>query len=197
MTRGNAQLNKRELVISTWRRLGEPQVGELALREIQTAMSEAFGHEGVLSPAATARILADEGAELSHPEIIELDVSWRQSQIEREDRKLRSLSGWSPEDQLPLKQAESLIKKLEKLRARFEQNGDDETLRQIRTLAISARQAAMLKVENRALVEAERAEQSEIVEWFGIWLQTPNLFTQWLELRKSSPDFRKRFAQED
>lgn len=197
MSRGNAQLNKRELVISIWRRLGEPRVGEGELRRIQTEMGEAFGQEGVLSPAAIARILADEEAELRHPEIIELDASWRESQIEREDRKLGSLSSWSPEDQLRLNQVESLIKKLEKLRARFERTGDDETLRQIRTLAISARQAAMLRVENKALVETERAEQSEIVEWFGIWLQTPNLFAQWLELRKSSPDFRQRFAREN
>lgn len=197
MSRGNSKLNKRELVISIWRRLGEPQVGELALRKIQSAMSEAFGHEGVLSPAAIARILADEDAELRHPEIIELDASWRESQLEREGEKLRTLSAWSPEDQLRLKQAESLIKKLEKLRARFERAGDDETLRQIRTLAISARQAARSRSESKVLAEAERVEQLEIAEWFGIWLQTPNLFTQWLELRKSSPDFRKRFARED
>lgn len=187
-------MNKREFAISAWRRLGEPRVGEHELREIQTALAEAFGQEGVLSPAAIARILADEDAELKHPEIIELDASWRESRIERENQKLKSLSDWSPEDQLRLEQAESLIKKLEKLRARFERTGDDEILRQIRTLAISARQAAMLRVERKALVETERAEQSEIAEWFGIWLQTPNLFTQWLELRKSSPDFRKRFA---
>ncbi len=197
MSRGNAQSNKRELVISTWRRLGEPRVGELELREMQKAMAEAFGPDGVLSPAAIARILADEDAELRHPDIIELDASWRESQIEREGRKLRSLSGWSPEDQLRLKQAEALIKKLEKLRARLERTGDDETLRQIRTDAISARQAARSRSESKVLAEAERVEQMEIAEWFGIWLQTPNLFTQWLELRKSSPDFRERFSGQD
>jgi hypothetical protein len=110
---------------------------------------------------------------------------------------LKILSSWSPDDQLHLKQAESLIKKLEKLRARFERTGDDETLRRIRTLAISARQAATLRFQSKALVDAERAEQSEIAEWFGIWLQTPNLFTQWLELRKASPDFKKRFSGQD
>lgn len=194
MSRGNAQLNKREFVVSIWRRLGEPRVGEVELREIQNAMAEAFGQDGVLSPAAIARILADEDAELRHPEVIELDANWRESQIEREGQKLRSLSGWSPEDQLRLKQAESLIKKLEKLRTRLERTGDDETLRRIRTLAISSRQAARSRSESKVLGEAERAEQLEISEWFGIWLQTPNLFTHWIELRKSSPDFRKRFS---
>jgi hypothetical protein len=29
----------------------------------------------------------------------------------------------------------------------------------------------------------------EIALWFQIWLETPNLFNDWLELRKSSPSF--------
>ena len=197
MSKGNAQLNRREFAISTWRRLGEPPVGELELREIQNAMAGACGQDGVLSPAAIARILADEDAELRHPEIIELDARWRESQIEREGQKLGSLRGWSPEEQLRLKQAESLIKKLEKLRTRLERTGDNETLRQIRTHAISARQAAKSRSESKLLAEGDRAEQSEIAEWLGVWLQTPNLFTQWLELRKSSLDFRKRFSVQD
>jgi hypothetical protein len=194
---GKVDLNKREFAVSTWRQIGEPNVGEDELRRIQSAMSEAFGQRGLLSPAAIARILADEGAELRHPEIIEFDARWRESQIQLEAKKLNSLGAWSPESQLRLRQAESLIKKLEKLRRRFDRTGDDETSKQIRTLVIDARRAAILRVEGKLLDEAERAEQSEIADWFGIWLQTPNLFEQWLELRRASPDFREKFSAKD
>jgi hypothetical protein len=31
---------------------------------------------------------------------------------------------------------------------------------------------------------AKRAEKEEIARWFAIWLQTPDLFSDWLALRK-------------
>jgi hypothetical protein len=39
----------------------------------------------------------------------------------------------------------------------------------------------------------KRAEKEEIAHWFGIWLETPDAFFDWLEVRKQSPDFQKRF----
>jgi len=29
-----------------------------------------------------------------------------------------------------------------------------------------------------------------------VWLQTPNLFDDWLDLRRRSPDFRNKFSME-
>jgi len=73
--------SKRELIVSTWRRLGTTSVGAKELRAIQDELKRS--EEGnVMSPASVARVLADEGAELKHPEIIEFDASWRASQIE-------------------------------------------------------------------------------------------------------------------
>jgi hypothetical protein len=34
------------------------------------------------------------------------------------------------------------------------------------------------------LATAERREYAEIAEWFAVWLQTPDLFTDWVGLRK-------------
>ena len=36
-------------------------------------------------------------------------------------------------------------------------------------------------------------EKEEIAHWFGIWLETPDAFFDWLEVRKQSPDFRRDF----
>jgi hypothetical protein len=33
----------------------------------------------------------------------------------------------------------------------------------------------------------------EIVEWLAIWLQNPDIFEDWSDLRQNSPEFRKRF----
>jgi len=188
---------RRDKVVDVWRGLGEPKVGRDELHQIQSALErESVAAGGVTSPATIARILADEGAELRHPEIIEFDALWRQAQIENEAKGLNGVSGLAAEKTLSLKQAESLIMRLEKLRQRFERTGNEQSSKQLRALAIEGRQLAISRAKNRSLVEAVRLEQAEIGEWLRIWLQTPTLFEQWLELRKSSPDFKGKFSQQ-
>jgi len=33
-----------------------------------------------------------------------------------------------------------------------------------------------------------------VMHWFKIWLDTPDAFFDWLELRKQSAEFQQRFA---
>ena len=65
MPRSNRNVRTRhELILKVWNRLGSADVGRRELRQIQQAIGERFGEGAVDSPAAIARILADEGAEL-------------------------------------------------------------------------------------------------------------------------------------
>jgi len=186
---------RREKVVTTWRSLGEPDVGGEELRRIQQVLADdSVASPGVNSPAAIARILADEGAQLRHPEIIEFDAAWREAEIHREAAKLDGLDELLSESPMGLQEAESLIKGLEKMRVRSARAGDKESEIQVRTLAIEAREAAVSSSRNRVVDESVRAEQAELASWLGIWLQTPELFQQWLELRKSSPDFKQIFG---
>jgi hypothetical protein len=41
----------------------------------------------------------------------------------------------------------------------------------------------------------KREEKVEIANWFRIWLETPDAFFDWLDVRKQSPDFRTRFPE--
>ena len=40
----------------------------------------------------------------------------------------------------------------------------------------------------------KRQEKEEIANWFRVWLETPDLFADWLELRKSSEQFQDLFG---
>lgn len=179
----------REMVIAVWRDLGEPAVNAAVLRKIQEALRQAFDGRAAISPAAIARILADAEAELHHPEVIECDSEWRASQIEREAKNFETFSAFTAGEPLRLKQAEGLMKRLEKLR---HESADDA-----RILAIEGRQMALARAKSESVLEGLREEQLEIAEWIRIWLETPSVFSQWLELRKSSPDFRKKFLAGD
>jgi len=185
--------NKRELIVSTWRSLGAGRVGRRELRAIQNALAKEFGKNAVQSPASIARVLADEAAELKHPEIIEFDAQWRESRVESEARKFKGLEQFSPGNLLSLKYAEVMIDKLEQLRRQFEREGDKHALTHINLIVAEARRAAQALAKDGTLSSAVRAEQSEVATWLSVWNQTPALFTDWLELRRRSPDFRNKF----
>jgi len=191
---GQADLSartKRELAMDVWQRLGCVPVGETELRKIQRAIAKRFGAGAVSSPASIARLLADEGADLRHPEIIEFDARWRQTQIEKSDFAVfERFDGAQP---LRLKQAEALIKKLEKLRQKFEQAGDAQALRSLRDEAVNLRKTVQSLGKSEKTDGRVCREQVEIAEWLSIWIRTPTLFSEWLELRQRSTDFQQRF----
>ena len=185
---------KRELIVAVWNRLGRSSIGESELSEIQRSINSQFGPGARESPAAIARVLADEGAELRHPEVIEFDARWRQAKIESDTTRFKGLEDLLTGKPLRLKKAEALIKRFEKLRKNSERAGDQATLKQLRNMVVNARQVAESLAKDLTLDTNERAEQTELAEWLKVWIQTPNLFEDWLDLRRRSPDFRKKFS---
>jgi hypothetical protein len=190
---GSRARTKRGLVIEVWVGLGRAAVGEDELREVQRALAKRFGESAVDSPASIARLLADEGAELRHPEVIEFDARWRQTQIERGAADFSIFDRFHSAKPVRLKQAEVLITKVEKLRRKYEQAGDGEAMRRLREQTLDAKTRAQSLAASDKLIKRVRNEQAEIAEWLAVWIRTPKLFEEWLELRKRSPDFQQRF----
>jgi hypothetical protein len=178
----------RAAMLQCWRELGEPAVDARVLREIQHRVAAEFGADSV-SPAAIARMIADEGGELRHPEVIEADAQWRQSQEASEFSDVHSLASAAP---LTLANAEKLLARLEQLREQHERHDNKEMLDNLHAFAREVRQQAESLAKRTANVSF-RAEQAEVAEWLKVWLQTPQLFADWLELRKRSENFRSRF----
>jgi len=189
------EARRREKVVEAWRSLGAPRVGEDELRQVQEVLAKEFvAADNPISPAAIARILADVGAEMLHPEIIEFDARWREARIKREAERFGKLERISSAKPMNREQAEALLKELETLRQRFAAEADAVALAELTTVAANARRAAQLLAKDPASDSSRRAEQVEISQWIKVWIQTPNLFADWLALRKSSPEFLKRFG---
>ena len=189
-----ASPGKLELIIEAWDRAGRGTIGEAELRDIQRSLSSRFGQGAEESPAALARVLADAGAELRHPEVIEFDARWREAKLEHDGRPFKGFEDLLTGRPLRLNQAEVLIKKLEKLRRSLADSGDQTSTRQLLDMAVSGREIAELLATDRKLGQAERAEQAEIAEWFKVWIQTPTLFRDWLDLRLGSVEFQEKFS---
>ena len=60
--------------------------------------------------------------------------------------------------------------------------------------AFGLKNAARAESRKKSLSTRERDEQAEIAEWLTIWLRTPDLFDDWLELRKGTPEFKRLFS---
>jgi hypothetical protein len=186
---------RNELIVETWKGLDRPTVGEKELMEIQRALRERFGEGAIQSPAAIARILADHGAKLRHPDILECDARWRETDIKREETD--ELGIFFPLGQrLTLKGASRAIKRMERLRKKLEHKSHAADLRRLRNVALTQKRRAQLLARDPGLTQTERTEQEEIAEWMRVWLERPDVFGDWLELRRRSPDFRNKFITE-
>ena len=68
---------KNDLIIEVWEKLDCENIGAKEITAIEDAVREKYGDDAVDSPMIIARLLADEGAELRHAEIMELEVKRR------------------------------------------------------------------------------------------------------------------------
>ena len=178
---------KRDLMIEVWEVLDCESVGRVELQAIEQAVRERFGDGAVESHASVARLLADEGAELRHPEVIELDVLQRTSDPYAD--LFKNVMGIADLDQ-----AVDSIRKLEELRNTFESACDQVGSRRVREMALKGKRRAQLIAGDRSVDEKTRAEKAEMAEWFTVWLKQPEIFETWLELRRDTSEFRERFG---
>jgi hypothetical protein len=179
---------RRDLIVSTWRALSEPSVGADELMAIQKAIADVIGQAQIPSPASIARELAQEGAELRHPEVIECDAAWRGACWEREAEKFKQLDDLVSDKPLTIRRAEELIAALDRLRQEFAAANDGEGLARLKEFAVSAQKRAQSLAKSGV-----EAEQAEIAAWLKVWIQTPAIFGDWLELRKRSEEFARKF----
>ena len=166
---------KEDLILMLWEECRSESAGESELIHIQQALLDNLGV--VESPARIARTLADHHVPLRHPEVLAADSKWREDQINKAPDLLEF-------DFETLDNAMSSMKRLETLRVRFLSEGDEARWQ------IVVEHAREWK-EQLARQPTEVA--NEMVQWLAIWLQNPDIFEDWSDLRQNSPEFRERF----
>lgn len=179
--------NKTDLAIEVWEKLDCDSVGAAELEAIQTVVGDVYGPQAVDSPMRLARLLADEGAILRHAEIMELFIA-RESNRPYE-AALQNILNISD-----LRSALTTIRELEKLRKRYAAANDRDGVRLVREAALHAKDLAAETAERTRVDAVMRRINAEIVEWLTVWLQTPDVFEDWVALRQRSPDFVEHFG---
>jgi hypothetical protein len=180
---------KTDLIIEVWEKLDCENVGAVEIEAIEIAVEERFGRGAVDSPMVIARLLADEGAELRHSEIMELYVK-------RHARSPYDAMFFNIMKLADLGQAHGTIRNLENLRKKLTQENDKEGLRLLREKALKGKSSALEMAADPRFEQTAKLENAEIAEWLTIWLQSPEIFENWVTLRQNSNDFREKFGNE-
>jgi hypothetical protein len=181
--------NKQDLIIEVWEYLDCESVGAQELEQIQQALVARFGEGAAASPASIARTVADEGAVLRHPEVFECDLKWRE-QYRKRFAFRESL------DFSDLSLAFESVVKLEEKRMQLQAENESAGIKELREIVATARKDLLLRTRSKIIESGVRAQLKEISEWLAVWLQSPELFSDWLDLRRRSAEFRAKFPEE-
>jgi hypothetical protein len=162
-------------------------MGEVTAREIAVinqALVEEFGEGGAMAPAEIARILHDEDLPVRFEQIFRME-----SPTDRYATLFGGLTQCGT-----LQEAERSLRQIDGLYREFQRAGDRKGMRFARQAVLRLKRQTTALSQSPRLTEDQRREMGEAAQWLGVWLQTPDIFDQWLELRKATAEFKTLFG---
>lgn len=162
----------------------EQQLKKAGVAEIRAIGERLARHAGKPSSAYIARVLQDAGVAVEYqnrysgPAMPEPYASCLQGKLKFGD----------------FDEAEVSIRELDAAFRAYEHAGDRTGANLARSILLKGRLRAEALAGSSKVNPYKRREKAEIAHWFAIWLQTPQLFFEWLELRKRSEDFLRAFG---
>jgi hypothetical protein len=175
---------KKDMIIEAAREIGVQKWSTAEIDQLRRKLIADHGEAGKSSNDYISEVLQAMG--------------WKVQLSEREEAEERFEEEF--EDILHFRtvhDAEVSITRLDELWHRFKSHGEKAAMERVLEIArLGKRRAEMISL-NRKVDARKREEKKEIAEWFRIWLETPEAFFDWLEVRKASADFRQRFGDID
>ncbi len=175
---------KKALILEIARELGVPRFTPAEVEQIRRQMIARLGTPGKTSPDYIAGVLETAG----------LRVVWstRADTEGRYEEEFHDLLHFAS-----LEEAEMCLVRLDELLRKFRAEGERAAVERVLEVARLGRRRAEMIARNPKVDVTKRAEKQEVMQWFQIWLETPDAFFDWLDVRKQSPDFQQRFAASD
>lgn len=124
------------------------------------------------SPASIARKLADQGAPLVHPDVLDADVRWRSARL-------------FTAEELNFETPAAAVSWMEKLARENDRP---------REAVMSLKRELELVIASHRTDAKDRQLAAEIAQWLTIWLQNPRIFMDWFALRRNTPEFLRIFG---
>jgi hypothetical protein len=175
-------LAKKEMIVSAARELKKNVFTPAEIEQIRRKLIAESGEAGKTSPDYIANVLAE--AKMRVVWSAQADTHGR---YEEEFQDLLHFSSFE--------EAEMCLIRLDELLRKFETEGERAAEARVLEVARLGRRRAEMIARNHKVEPEKRAEKEEVARWFSVWLEQPDAFFDWLEIRKQSPEFRERFTQ--
>ena len=175
---------KKAMILEIARGLAKPRYTPAEIEQIRRQLIAHLGAQGKTSVDYIVSVLAEAG--------MRVVLSTRSDTEGRYEEEFSDLLHFSTFDE-----AEMCLVRLDELLRKFIVEGERAAAERVREVARLGRRRAEMIARNHKVDALKRAEKEEIEHWFGIWLETPDAFFDWLELRKQSPEFQKKFPPRD
>jgi hypothetical protein len=174
---------KKALILEIAQALAKPRFTPAEVEQIRRQLIAQLGVHGKTSPDYIVSVLEEAGTR----------VAWTtQSDTEGYyEEEFSDLLHFSTLDE-----AEMCLVRLDELLRKFLVEGERAAAERAREVARLGKRRAEMISRNHKVDAQKRAEKVEIARWFTIWLDTPDAFFDWLEVRKQSADFQKQFPPE-
>lgn len=133
-----------------------------------------MANEATQSPAAIARKQADDGAQLTHPDVLDADVRWRSERL-------------FTAEELNFETPAAAVEWMNNLSRRPDHG-------QLRPAVLSLKRELESVVASQRTNQKDRQLAREIGQWLTVWLQNPAIFDDWFELRRNTDEFIQLFG---
>jgi hypothetical protein len=171
---------KKEMILAAARDIAKPRYTPAEIEQIRRKLIANLGAQGKTSAEYIVTVLEEAGLR-----VVMSTKSDTEGLYEEEFSDLLHFS--------TLDEAEMCLVRLDELMRKFLAEEERAAAERVREVARLGRRRAEMISRNHKVDATKRAQKEEIAQWFAIWLATPDAFFDWLEVRKQSPDFQKRF----
>lgn len=172
---------KKSLILKVARELGKPRFTPAEVEQIRRQLIAHLGANGKTSVDYIVAVLKEAGLRIAWSTRLDTEGHY-----EEEFSDLLHFAN--------LEDAEMCLVRLDELLRKFLVEGDHAEAERVREVGRLGRRRAEMIAHNKKVDETKRTEKAEIAHWFAIWLETPDAFFDWLEVRKASPEFQQKFA---
>lgn len=181
MTNQTKGKTKKALILEAAQALGAPRFTPAEIDQLRRKLLAEHGEAGKSTAEYIAGVLKEAGYKLVLSQQAEAEL-----QYEEEFEDLLHFK--------TLQDAEVSLTRLDELARKFRAQDERAAVARVLEIARLGKRRAEMIARNRKVDQAKRREKQEIASWFRIWLETPDAFFGWLEVRKQSPDFREQFG---
>jgi hypothetical protein len=174
------QKTKRIMILETAREIGAEKWTAAEIDQLRRKLISEHGEEGKTGTDYIAEVLKSAGLKVNLSQLEEVE-----DQFEEEFEDLLHFK--------TLGDAEVSLMRLDELSRRFKAHGEKAAAVRVLDIARLGKRRAEMIARNHKVERHKREEKEEIANWFRIWLETPDAFFDWLDVRKKSSEFHAKF----